>query len=375
MKKYLFVLYGFLIIGFTLFTYLYVDVNISSYKSLYTGFSIANRNLSTAVYILFLFLFFVFYMYFLVMASQKKITFNSLKKVIVLLTMLIFAYPAILSFDLFNYMTTAKVICHYGENPYLVMPIEFIGDPVLLYTRAANKIALYGPSWVMATCVPYLLGFSNFLLTIFLFKTVPALCYFGICYSIYNLSKKNLFSLVFFALNPLVIIETFVSGHNDLYMIFFALLSIHFLTTRKIWKALAFIFISVLVKYATLFLLPVAIYIAFHNVIKKEVKLNKVWLYSLTLLLIPFLLSPLREEMYPWYALWLIPFAALLVDKKKLQLGVIALSFGLMLTYIPYMLTGMYHGVIPLVRNFILATSVIIFFVVVSFFKKNKWVF
>src|SRR5581483_4454944 len=90
-------------------------------------------------------------------------------------SLLLLAYPTMLSFDIFNYIATAKVLFHYHENPYIIMPMEFIGDPLLHYTRAANKVALYAPFWIFITGSPYVLGFKNIFLILFNFKILNVL--------------------------------------------------------------------------------------------------------------------------------------------------------------------------------------------------------
>ena len=141
---------------------------------------------------------------------------------------MLLSYPAILSYDIFNYIGTSKVLFIYHENPYLQMPIEFIGDPILMFTRAANKVALYGPLWVFLSGIPYAISFGNYFVSVFVFKIFVSVFYVGIVYLIRKLTNSY-FSILLFAANPLVIIETFVSGHNDVVMMFFALLAFYLL--------------------------------------------------------------------------------------------------------------------------------------------------
>src|SRR5260221_3326430 len=115
-----------------------------------------------------------------------------------------------LSYDIFNYIATAKVLFLYHENPYIIMPIEFLGDPFLLFMHAANKLALYGPFWIIMTGIPFLFSVKNFILSLLLFKLFVASFYFGTIL-FFNKLAKNLLSIFVFGLNPLVIIETSVS--------------------------------------------------------------------------------------------------------------------------------------------------------------------
>lgn len=328
---------------FVVFTYFFVDLNFIYLQGLYTGLYRENRLILTFVYFILIFLMFVCYGKILKNNVQKHD-----KKLFLIPILGILAYPAALSFDLFNYIATAKVAFHYFENPYIVMPIEFVNEPVLIFTRATNKIALYAPLWTFISGLPYSLSFGNYLAAIVLFKIFISFFYFGVLKLIHKITG-DLKSVLYFAASPLVIIETFVSGHNDVVMMFFALLSVYFLKNKKILLALLFLLCSFLIKYATVFLIPLFVYYFYKKMKNQEIDRNKFYFAGFILMLIVFFLSPLREEIYPWYAIW--PLTFLTLTNNKFAKTVFAVfTFGLMLRYIPYMLTGDYFGLTPVVK-------------------------
>lgn len=337
------------ILLFTVFSYLFIDPNLIHLKSMYTGFAFTNRLVTTIIYSIFVFGFFAFYLYFLKMVNRGKINAKTFKILLAVSCIVIFSYPAVLSYDIFNYLATSKVLYFYHENPYLVMPIEFKGDTMLLFTRAANKYALYGPTWLGLSAVPYFLSVQNFFASVILFKGVSAMFYIGVIFLIFKITK-NWTSVVFFALNPLVILEILVSGHNDIVMMFFAFLSFYLLHRKSLFLSVIFIILSILVKYATLFLLPVFLYVLYMQIQNKKIELNKVWLFACAMMFLIFIFSFIREEIYPWYAVWFLPFVAILEGYKKLKILTIALTFGLMLYYIPYMLLGTYFFPTPILK-------------------------
>ena len=338
-------LYGVFLAIFTIFTYLFVDSNLIYFKTFYSGFALDERGIVSLIYILLIFIFFTFY-YFL----YNRTTIKNLKKLILVsIIFLFFSYPAVLSYDIFNYITTAKVFFHYLENPYIIYPIEFIGEPYLEFTRAANKTALYGPFWITLSGIPLILGFGNFILTLFNFKLLSISFYLGISYLIYKFSKDPK-KVAFFALNPLVLIETAVSGHNDVAMMFFALSSFYLLKKNKYIFSLIILFLSILIKFATIFLIPVFIYYLYIKLKKKSINWDKIFMFSSILMLIIFFLSPLREEIYPWYGIWFLTFVALIRKYKFLRKFAILLSFVLLLRYIPFMYLGTYFGPTPFIK-------------------------
>jgi hypothetical protein len=284
--------------------------------------------------------------------------------------LLIVSFPA-LTYDIFNYITTAKVAFFHHENPYLVMPIDILNEPYLAFTRAANKVALYGPVWILGTAIPHYLGQGNIWLTIIMFKLMNAVCYIGLSYLIYR-ATKSIKNVMFFALNPLILIETLVSGHNDIYMMLFVVAGILLWekkdTASKIKGLISFI-ASCLIKGATLVLLPLFF---IKNISRDRLLLIAYWLLAGVF----FVVGPLREELYPWYAVWLISIAALLDMKKHAVLigFTIVLSFALELRHIPYIYMGEYGGVGPILRTLLTIVPVLIYggYVAIRKLQSNK---
>lgn len=363
MKKLLFSLYIIFLISFTVFSYIFIDPNFLYLKNLYSGLAFQNRLQTTILYVLAIFLFFIFYFFFLILVHRKFIDFKELKWLVFLtVSILFFSYPAMLSYDIFNYIATSKVLFFYHENPYIIMPIEFAGDPLLSFTHAANKIALYGTSWILLTAMPYIAGFGNFLIILFNFKLFIAIFYFFTLFIIWKLAKDKV-SVCLFGLNPLVIIETLVSSHNDIVMMFFALSSFFFLMRKKLGFAILFFILSIFIKYTTILLAPVFVYAFWKIIRKKSLDWEKIFYFSALSMIVAFLLSPFREEIYPWYAIWFMPFVALAYRNKILPKISIALSFGLMLRYIPFMLLGTHFSPTPIIKTLVTFIPVIIVFI------------
>lgn len=349
-KPVLFVSYTVFLLFIVTFSYLFIDPNLFYLKKLYTGFAFQERTITITVFVVIIFLSFAYYLTFLRLLHKKQLGLKEVKILIgVTIGILFFSYPAMLSYDIFNYIATAKVLFFYNENPYIVMPIEFLGEPMLAFTRAANKVALYGPVWILLTGIPYFLSFGNFLLTLFGFKLFAALFYIATIYLIFRMTNSVL-PVVLFGLNPLIVIETLISGHNDIVMIFFALLAFYFLQKKNILLAVCLLIISIFIKYATFFLLPAFLYALWRTLKKQKINWRKVFFYASILMYAIFFLSSFREEIYPWYAIWFLSFAFLIPEKKLLLFISLIFSFSLLLRYIPFMLTGNYFGMTPVLK-------------------------
>lgn len=370
MKYWFFLFYFSTLLFFSLFTYSFVDPNLFYFKNLYTGFSTEHRTIATSVYVLFVFLFFLLYFLFLWMVYKQKVQKNELFWIIGgTVAILIFSYPAMLSYDIFNYITTAKVTFFYHENPYIIMPIEFIGEPFLSFTRAANKIALYGPFWILLTGIPFFLSFGNFIFMLLSFKFFVSVFYIAIVMLLWKMTK-NVYSVAVFALNPLVIIETLVSGHNDIVMMFFAVLSFYFVKRSKFVLGIMAIILSIFIKYATIVLLPILLYVVWKIIREQKLRWDSIFTACIWSMFFVFLLSPLREEIYSWYAVWYLVFIPLIYERKVILYTSMIFSFGLMLRYVPYMFFGTYLSPTPLLKNIFSNLPPFLFLIYYVFKKK-----
>jgi hypothetical protein len=113
------------------------------------------------------------------------------------------------------------------------------------------------------------------------------------------------------------------------------------------------------------------LYALLQILLKKEINWKKIFFLSTISMLIIFFLSPLREEMYPWYAIWFLTFSLLLPERKLLLHFSIAISFGLLLRYIPFMYSGTHFGHTPFLR--IILTVIPVFIAGLIFISQTKF--
>lgn len=328
-----------------LFLYSYTQVDLSltlteasvwqniQQKFQYLGFFL--RPQSAAVFTGLVVIFFGLYAFVLRETAKGRVKKTViLRAVIVLAVILTFSYPAF-SYDFFNYMFTAKTVLVYGENPYLVKPLDFAGvEPWLSFLRWTHLPSAYTPLWIGMTLFPYLFGLGYFLLIMWSMKAFITLSYLFGAYFLYRTletvdRENSLYGTVLFALNPLVIIEGVVSPHNDMVMMALALSAFCLAVSgRKTAAHLALAF-SVGVKLMTVFIYPAVIF----GWSRKG---------ALILMTVALIAGFYRKELLPWYALWVIPMAAINPRERSVHIITAGLSLGLLLTYVPVLYTGNY---------------------------------
>lgn len=374
-------LYSFTQIDLSLTVSHYPVIQILQKKFQYIGWF--DRPLSSSIYISILIYLFLIYLITIFLIFRKKI---SLRTVIILISsisaLLIFSYNAF-SYDLFNYIFDAKIITFYHKNPYLFKALDFPNDPMLTFMRSVHRVYPYGPSWIIVTAALSFIGFNFFVITFALFKLLSVISYLICCYFIYKISsfnggKNTLISLGLFALNPLVIIESLVSAHNETFMMALALWSIYFMLVNKKLLSLMMIAISIGVKYTTIFLMPLTLL----SLYSKKLDYNKINNYSLILMTFALIATSLASgqnknpEFQPWYLLSVAPFAAL---SKNISVMIIFISitFLSLFMYLPYISQGSWPENIVLQKNILLMVGFVIgSFIILGFklLKKSKYV-
>lgn len=339
-----------------------------------------NRPLSLYLFLSVVSLLFLLYCSTLWLISKKKIHEKTIWVLVFLsATTLLFSYNAF-SYDFFNYIFDSKIITHYGQNPYFQKALDYPQDPMLGFMHWTHRTYPYGPLWLVLTVPLSFIGAGYFIVTFYLFKLLAVASYLLSAFFVYKIAKKtNLTSpamaLGFFALNPLVIIETLVSGHNDLSMMALALGGVYYLFTKQKYKGWIFLTLSVLVKFATVLLLPLFMWYPFSK------RRNKDFIFfMLVIVLMGFgvFLASNRTNFQPWYLLLVLPFTPFLSHKYYVSIPTILLSSLVLLQYAPYLYTGNYDPPIPYIMNQLLVWSIgvslgvtILYGVYDKFLKKN----
>lgn len=301
------------------------------------------RPLSTTLFCTILFLLFFFYIYAIKLIEKKIITRTKLWKIIISITvLLVLSYPAF-SYDMFNYMFTAKTVLIYKKNPYDVIPLNFTAiDPWVNVMRWTHLPSAYTPVWILLTLLPFLLGFGYFLLILWNIKIMIA-CFYLFCTWLIGkiLDKeeadKSVKGMAIFALNPLIIIECLVSGHNDIVMMAVALYSFYLFHQRKRIASFFILGLSVAFKLITACLVPVYF-------------LHWKRIYALIAVVLAFVAVLFQREVLAWYFVWVLPFIALLPRKTYIFIISFGVSIGLLLRYVPFLYYGHWNDPVPAVK-------------------------
>ena len=100
------------------------------------------------------------------------------------------------------------------------------------------------------------LSFGSITMALFIFKISSLIIHLINCLIIKKLTKSNKYMLLY-GINPLVLLELLSNVHNDIYLIFFVLLSLYFLIKKKnICLTILFLILSIALKYSTVLIVP-----------------------------------------------------------------------------------------------------------------------
>ena len=141
--------------------------------------------------------------------------------------------PAMLSRDIFVYAGYGRTIAAHHANPYFVAQATFPRDPLTSYDDWKYATAAYGPAWLTICALwalvsggsplAYVLAFRLFALAAHLVNTwlVAAILRKMGCSA-----RTIALGTLLYAWNPLVLQESSLGGHNDIFMISLILLGI-----------------------------------------------------------------------------------------------------------------------------------------------------
>lgn len=372
---------GYVIASIALFLYSYTQVDLSLTLSSagflqslqqafqYVGFY--QRPISTALFVGIIGFWFLLYAMGLRAAAKGALSMGHLWKVVGAVTiLLIFSYPAF-SYDLFNYVFTAKTVLVYHKNPYEIIPLQFAGiDPLVSIMRWTHLPSAYTPLWIMLTLPAYLLGFGKFLLVVWNLKILVAFFYLIAISGVRRVlaivePKKAVLGMAIFALNPLVIIESLVSAHNDIAMMAIAIWAIVFFLEKNRIASWMMLSVSAAMKLMSIALVPVML-----AAYQKHIDWRK---WSLLVMGVGFIFVLSQREPLPWYWVWLMPFIAFYPTKKWLVSLAGWYSFALLLRYAPYLYYGNWNAPVPILKWWLTLVPVAFSLFLLAVGKVNAW--
>lgn len=182
----------------------------------------------------------------------------------VLAATLVFVYP-ITANDLYSYVESSWIMVFHHQNPVYVTPSSYPTDPASPLTGEWSTFGSpYGPIGMIVNALPVLLTGPHLLLNLLGEKVLYSLTLLADAYLVGRILQRLrpdfvVAGVVLVAWNPLLLFETAANGHNDVLMMFFALLGMLAVVDEQPVLGTVLLVASALVKYATLVLLPLVV--------------------------------------------------------------------------------------------------------------------
>lgn len=346
--------YALTLLFLTIYSYSQIDLNLTlSSNPLYQNFQkqliylgYYNRPISVFIFAFILFLLFINYYLIYQFIKKQLMTMNDLIHLIIITVLiLLFSYPAF-SYDIFNYIFDARILVKYGLNPYQFKALDFPADHWIRFMHWTHRTYPYGPVWIILTMIPYILGIGKFVLTLINFRIFFIATYLINIYLLNKILKalrfttnNRLLNLVLFAFNPLIIIETLVSPHNESLMLSGILLAIYYYVGQKSKSSYTSLLLSGGIKFLSWVAVPI-----FFIARRQKWQLGKFmkWVfYTQLIILVPVIYL---REIYPWYFITIIGLGALIGNSKLISYLILGFSLGPLLRYLPFIFFGDYNS-------------------------------
>ena len=163
--------------------------------------------------------------------------------------------------DLFSYIFNGRIMTVYGANPYLAVPARYPQDPLLPLVDWREVPNFYGPLWTLIGAELTRLGGDELGLTLLLFRLVPAAAAIAAGFLIWWTlrcwqPRQAALGAALWAWNPLVVLESGVSGHNDALLALLLVVAAWGLVRRRAVLGLLALTAAALVKYSAAVLGP-----------------------------------------------------------------------------------------------------------------------
>lgn len=174
--------------------------------------------------------------------------------------LLLVCTPPLLSTDTAIYVTKAKNFVQLQKSPYEASPIDPSWKNEIEPMPWAEIGSLYGPLFHIVTIPLGGLSSASASVSIFIYK-ISLIPLFLASIWLMNRLLKHLhapsYFLLLYALNPALLINGIMEGHNDMLVLFTLLALFYFLKDMRYTKSMFVLGASVAIKYIAIILLPI----------------------------------------------------------------------------------------------------------------------
>ena len=141
--------------------------------------------------------------------------------------------PGVLSHDMLAYAGYSRLLAVYHANPYFVTLSAFPADPLTPLDQWSHVISVYGPIWLFVSYIPgwllkptpesYVIALRVFALAMHVLNTWLV---DRVLRTMGRSQRTRVLGMLLYGWNPLVLLESGLNGHNDVFMLTFVLLGI-----------------------------------------------------------------------------------------------------------------------------------------------------
>ncbi len=172
-----------------------------------------------------------------------------------------FVYP-ITAIDLFTYVAQSRILLHYHQNPIFVPPSSHPRDAIMYLSGGwMHEGSPYGPVGILVDALPELLFGSSLLVALLVSKLFFGLLVVALSVVVFlalgtTAPRLAISGMLLIAWNPLILFESVANGHNDVAMMLLVALGLLATLRERTVLGAILVFLSALVKYASLPLFP-----------------------------------------------------------------------------------------------------------------------
>jgi hypothetical protein len=267
----------------------------------------------------------------IIVFTKKEISNRMLFLAVLIPSLLVFAYPMV-SRDIFSYLYYAKMILVEHQNPYLVAPAVNWGiDMWVGFLHNTERVYVYGPIALLANLIPMaIIGAERFVANVLILKAVCLAFFLVGAWLFLKITKNRNVVAVLWILNPYIINELLINGHNDLMMIVLFWLAIYLKQKSKTMLAILAFALSVATKFVSVVLLPIFF-------LPKKLQ-TVLALFSIVVICSYFIYN----GNLPWYYSWIYFCLPYLKLNKAQILSILFLQLSLTLAYAGFLQYGLW---------------------------------